>query len=291
MRPEFITPVVLAVMLAIAAAPAAAQPPAARDGRGPITLQELVLRDGSRMYGTIERENETEVVLRTQAGTVVTAMRTQIASLKTVSGDIVNGEFMRADPNATRLLFGPTGRALEKGQVYLGVYEFMMPFVQIGVTDRFSVGGGTPLVFGFEDEWERPFWVTPKMQVFKGATRSFSVGVMHAFDTDGQGGGIAYGVGTFGREDASVTVGAGTAYSGSGNGAVLMVGAEKRLRRNIKWVTENYIWTGGNGVTSGGFRFFGEHLSADLALAIPIGADDFFVFPVVNFVYVFTGTR
>jgi hypothetical protein len=40
-------------------------------------------------------------------------------------------------------------------------------------------------------------------------------------------------------------------------------------------------------VASVGFRFFGEHLSADLALAVPIGADDLVAFPMINFVYVF----
>jgi hypothetical protein len=40
-------------------------------------------------------------------------------------------------------------------------------------------------------------------------------------------------------------------------------------------------------VASAGVRFFGARLSADLALAIPIGTEEIFVFPVVNFVYVF----
>ena len=36
-----------------------------------------------------------------------------------------------------------------------------------------------------------------------------------------------------------------------------------------------------------GVRFFGERLSADLGLAVPLGAGELFAFPVVNFVYVF----
>jgi hypothetical protein len=265
--------------------------PAAAAPRAPVTLQELVLRDGSRLYGAVEREDETEVQFRTVSGTLVTARRAEIKSLRAVSGSLAQGEFQRADPNASRLIFGPTGNTLGKGQVYLGVYEFLMPFVQVGVTDRFSIGGGTPLVFGFED-WERPFWITPKFQVFKGGRSSFSVGALHAFDTDGHGGGIGYGVGTFGGDTGSLTIGAGGAYTGSGvEAAVLMVGGERRLHRSVKWVTENYLWTGGTGVASGGFRFFGERMSADLALAVPIGADGFFVFPVVNFIYVFTGRQ
>lgn len=263
-----------------------AAPAAAR--RAPVTLQELVLSDGSRLYGAVEREDDTEVLFRTHAGTLVTARRTDIRSLRTVSGSLDQGEFQRADPNASRLIFGPTGNTLGKGQVYIGVYEFLMPFVQVGITDRISIGGGTPLIFGFDD-WERPFWLTPKLQVYKGNAASFSVGALHAFDSDGDGGGIGYGVGTFGGDVGSITIGAGAAYTGSGvEGAVLMVGGERRLHRSVKLVTENYLWTGGNGVASAGFRFFGERLSADLALAMPIDSDEFFVFPVVNFIYVFT---
>ena len=47
------------------------------------------------------------------------------------------------------------------------------------------------------------------------------------------------------------------------------------------------MWKEGHGIASGGVRFFGERLSADLALAFPIGANEFFGFPVVNFVYLF----
>jgi hypothetical protein len=65
------------------------------------------------------------------------------------------------------------------------------------------------------------------------------------------------------------------------------VGGERRMRRNMKLITENYVWNGGEGIASLGIRFFGERLSADLALATPIGVDDFFAFPMINFVYVF----
>ena len=49
--------------------------------RSVLTTHELVLRDGSRMYGTIEREDDVEVVFRTQAGALVTVRRADIASL------------------------------------------------------------------------------------------------------------------------------------------------------------------------------------------------------------------
>ncbi len=252
-----------------------------------VTLYELVLRDGSRLYGTIEREDPNEVVFKTQAGATVTARRSEIDTLKKVTGSLANGEFMPPDPNATRLFFGPTGRSLARGQTYLGVYEFVMPFIQVGVTDRFSIGGGTPLVFGL-DEGDRPFWVTPKLQILNTPSTAVAVGVLHAFNAGGDGGGVAYVVSTSGTARGSFTIGGGLAYGNDGGrSGVVMIGGERQVRRNLKLMSENYVWKNGDGVASAGLRFFGQRLSADLALAFPIGVDEFFAFPVVNFVYVF----
>jgi hypothetical protein len=255
----------------------------------PAVTHELRLRDGSRAYGRIVSESDEEVVFETASGVAITARRNQIVSLRKVDGVFKEGEFLPADPNNTRLFFGPTGRSLPKGQAYLGVYEFLMPFVQVGVTDRFSIGGGTPLIFSFEDGGlDRPYWVTPKLQVFNGRKAQISIGVFQGFG-GGATGGIAYGVATTGGSSGSVTAGAGMAYDDDGDRtAVVMVGGDRQFRRNMKFVTENYVWGSGNGIVSAGVRFFGERLSADLALASPIG-EEFggFVFPLVNFIYLF----
>lgn len=264
-------------------APAAAQSAAVRS----ITLYELVLRDGSRVFGTIDRQDEREVVFTTQAGATMTARREDIASLKQVSGALLQGEFIPPDANATRLFFAPTGRSLKRGQTYLGVYEFLMPFVQVGVTDRFSIGGGTPLVFGM-DEGDRPFWITPKLQVLDAASTQVSVGVIHVFNVDDRGLGIGYVVATRGSAAGSFSAGGGIAYETDGSsGGVAMIGGERTVHRHLKLITENYIWKGRKGIVSGGLRFFGERLSADFALAVPLWGEQTFAFPVMNFVYLF----
>jgi hypothetical protein len=276
---------VIVLSSALPARAVAQEPPAG--AMQPITLFELVLKDGSRMFGNVEQETASELVFKTHAGATLTVRRDEIASLKRISGTIRDGEFLPPDPNMTRLFFAPTGRSLKQGQVYLGIYEFIAPFVQVGVTNRFSLGGGTPLIFGVED-WDRPFWITPKLQVYDGRDTQVAVGVLHAFDSDNEGGGIAYTVVSHGNDVRSITVGGGFAYdNGGGRAGLLMVGGEGRIARRVKAITENYIWEGGHGIASFGLRFFGERLSADLALCIPIGADDFFAFPMINFVYVF----
>lgn len=275
-------------LLFIAALLAASPGAAFAQDQAPVAqVFELLLRDGSRLFGTVTAETEQEVSFRTSTGTVITVRRTDVASLRPVKGRVANGEFLHSDEHRSRLFFAPTGRSLAKGQVSLGVYEFLAPFVQVGVTDRFSIGGGTPLLFGI-DEDHRPFWVTPKFQIYRGDRVQAAIGVLHVTSWEGSGGGIAYGVSTFGGPDNAVTAGAGLAYSVDGDrGGVVMVGGERRVRRNLKLITENYLWSSGHGIVSGGVRLIGERLSADLALAMPLGVDEVFAFPVVNFVYVF----
>jgi hypothetical protein len=276
----------LFVILQILGLAAAARAQTAPTAAGPAELYELVLKDGSRMFGTIERETSQEVVFRTRAGATVTASREEIVSLRLLRGRIENGEFIRPDLHRTRLFFAPTGRSLNPGEVSFGVFQFLAPFVQVGVTERFSMGGGTPLLFGIDD-WNRPFWLTPKLQVLETGPAQAAIGLLHVFDTDGDSAGIAYGVGTFGNQDNAFTTGAGLMYSGDDRGGIVMFGAEGRAHRHVKVMTENYFWKNGDGILSGGVRFLGERLSADLALAMPIGFGEFVAFPVVNFVYVF----
>jgi hypothetical protein len=248
------------------------------------TVHELLLKDGSRVYGQIESESETEVVFRTTSGAAVTTPKTRIASVRPVLGRMIRGEFRPEDPNSTRLAFAPTGRGGPRRPTKQGVYSGLAPFLQVGITDRFSAGIGTPLVF--TDDWDRPFWVSPKLQVYAGNGNYASVGVLHAFAGDDNVG-IGYGVFTKETSGGAFTLGAGAAYSSHGvQSAVVMVGGEAPVRRNIKWITENYAWDG-TVVSSGGFRFFGERLAADLVLAIAFTDSSTFAFPVVNFVYRF----
>lgn len=248
--------------------------------------QELRLRDGTTALGRVEAVDGTRVTFRTLAGATLTVERSDIVSVTTVEGRADGSEFWKDDPNPTRLFFGPTGRPLKRGDVYLGVYEIFIPFVQVGITDRFSIGGGTPLVFG--GGGDRPFWLTPKFTVIARPKTQVAVGAMHMMNIDGDSLGVAYGAITQGTRDTALTVGVGYAYAEfEDSGApVVMLGAEHRVHRHVKLVTENYIFEEG-GIASAGVRFMTGRLSADLGLATPLGVDEFFVFPMVNFVWTF----
>lgn len=250
-------------------------------------LFEVKTADGSKYFGYLESETPERVVIRTPGGAVIELARTDILSMTETEGTVVGQEFRPADANPTRLFFGPTARSLKEGEGYVGAFFYIMPTVQVGITDRLSIGGGTPLVFG---GGEFPIWITPKFQVYDSPRAAVAVGAMHFLNIDDHNVGIAYAAGTFGSRDDAVTVGVGWAYANSDRdsegAAVVMIGGERRASRRIKWITENYFWKGG-GFVSGGVRFLGESLSADLGLVSPLFIDKFLVFPVMNFVWKF----
>lgn len=297
------------------AAPVWAQQAEPAETTGDISVTELRLSDGSILYGTIQSDDPDRVRFKTIAGVEVDLKRSEIASMRPARGRVVAGEFRPADSNSTRMLFAPTARTLAKGEGYIGVYEFLLPFVQIGVTDRFSMGAGTPLIF-FGDEGGRPVWVTPKYQFLRKDSTAVAAGLLH-FTGLGSSTqmGIAYTVATSGSADNAFSAGAGWAYAryktttrsctydakGRSScadpvesithkgGAVMMLGGERRAGRRVKIVTENYVFKSG-AIVSVAVRFLGDRLSADLGVFSPIVRDDFdgfFLAPVVNFVWKF----
>ena len=240
------------------------------------------------MYGRVERVDGSRIYFRTIADALIEADTSRVKKLARVAGRAENGVFLPADPNPTRLFFGPTARSLPKGTGYLGVYEVLLPFVQVGVTDWLSIGGGTPLFFGGGSE--HPFWFTPKVQVLNRGRTQAAVGVMHFLNVDNGHFGVAYGVVTHGTSDTAVTVGGGYAYEHSSDAShsasMFMIGGEHRLSRRIKLITENYVFSDA-GLVSFGVRFMGDRLSADLGLVVPIGADETVALPMVNVVWQF----
>jgi hypothetical protein len=249
--------------------------------------QELALKDGTRAIGRVETIEGTRFTFRTTSGVVMDVETAQVRSLETMKGRVVNGDFWFEDPNPTRLFFAPTGRSLKKGEAYLGVYEVLLPFVQVGVTDRISIGAGTPLVFGAGDI---PFWITPKVQVIRAKSLEASVGVLHFINVGDANLGIAYGVVTKGSTNSAITVGGGYAYvrgeDDLGGAPVFMLGGEHRISRRLKLITENYGFEEG-GLLSGGLRFLGERLSVDFGMVAPFDDSDIVAFPILNFVWKF----
>jgi hypothetical protein len=168
--------------------------------------------------------------------------------------DDSNGSPVGPPDAQSRLFFAPTARALPRGEGYFGLYDYVLPFAQYGLTDRLSIGGG---VFPFPFEGT-PIWLTPKLQVFSTRHVALATGVVHVMTPRESVGGVAYVVTTIGGRTTSVTANVGYAYNGfiAGNGQddiIGMFGAEHRFSDRVAFMTENHVFPGGaflfNGVS------------------------------------------
>ena len=162
-----------------------------------------------------------------------------------------------------------------------------LPFAAVGVTDRFTIVGGAPVLFG---ELE-PFYLGPKVQILRHPEVQASIGTL-AFFFDDEVVGVAYGVATFGDTDDALSAGIGYFYSGDEvlNEPAFMVGGETRVSRRIKLLTENYILPDAVGVVlSGGVRIIGDRFNTEVGAmgAIADGGDGGCCVPLINFSYSF----
>ena len=279
--------VTLVGVLALTAVVALAAAPARSLAQEEQPFSQVDLKDGGSVFGEAIRSGDRVLVVR--GGDTLDLPASQVERIRQVHGRMINGEFMRLDPNETRLFFGPTGRTLPRGESYLGVFELYLPFLAYGVTDRITLAGGVPLFFG--EDMPVVVYLAPKVQLIRSERLTGSVGTLSFFTSEGNAG-LVYGATTLESPDgvASLTLGGGGAYAEGdmADGAVLMMGGDVRASRSIKLMSENYLITdGGEGLAllSFGIRFIGEHLSADVGLAMPSEAP--IALPLVNFVYSF----
>ena len=250
------------------------------------TIYEVRLGDGSVIFARVVELDEERVVFETVGGARLDVERTGIERVRPARGQPVDGEFRTEDPGGTRLFFTSTGRSLERGESYIGTYVVVLPFAAVGVTDRFTIVGGAPVLFG---ELE-PFYLGPKLQIIRQPEVQASIGTL-AFFFDDEVVGVAYAVGTFGDTDEALSAGIGYFYSGDEvlNEPAFMLGGETRVSRRIKLITENYILPAAVGVVlSGGVRIIGDRFNTEVGAMGAIAAGDGgCCVPLINFSYSF----
>jgi hypothetical protein len=259
---------------------------------------QIELNDKSKLVGYILSEDEKSIHFKTLSGMEMNIPRNQISKIDLIVGEIVSGSIWRNDPNRTRLLFSPTGRALKRGQGYFAIYEIFFPFVAIGVTDWFTVAGGLTLFPGASSQF---IYLAPKITPIQVEKFDLSAGVLYIripdFDDDDDddeinSAGIIYGVSTYGTEKSALTFGVGFAFGGGeiADKPIFVLGGEVRASKSIKFISENWLVPDSEvQLLSAGIRFFGENLAADFALLYPFGADmeGFPFFPWIGFAYNF----
>lgn len=304
MRPLCRVPVrpLLLLFVALTARVAQAQdplPPAVPQARPTIVVaepgktQRITLRDGSEILGRILSVGETSVEFASALG-VTTIAKESILSVKDERGGTMReGRYYFENPNATRLIFAPTGRMLEQGEGYFSDYWIFFPGFSVGLSNQFSIGGGMSIIPGLGFD-EQIFYFTPKLGVVQGENFNAAVGALvvsvPGFDSDNASAGILYGIGTWGSPDQSFTTGLGYGYADGtlADRPMLMFGGEARIAPRAALVTENYVLPGGHAILSGGVRFLGRGLSVDFALANIMGNgqdEGFCCLPFLGFVW------
>jgi hypothetical protein len=251
-----------------------------------VEVQAVRLTNGVTHYGHVTTSPDSVSIALASGGTL-TVPRSHVRSIASVRGRLQNGDFWARDLADTRLFFAPTARTLPKGDGYVSVYMFVLPFIGYGVTDAVTLAGGVLPFFG--GDVPVVGYAAPKIRVLATERVQAAVGGLAFFSSDAdESVGILYAVTSLGQSsDASVSLGAGFGYAGSdmANTPVLMAGFEKRTGRRTKLVSENWIFPRDGVLLSFGPRFMGERMSGDLGLAVPAFGDGTFVFPLVNFVW------
>ncbi len=257
-------------------------------------VYQIVLKDGSRLIGMIEDEDNDTISLTTLIGIEINIEKNQIEKMKLLSGVVVGGKYRRSDPNYTRLFFAPTARPLKSGQGYFSIYELFLPFVAVGIGDVLTLAGGISI---FPGAPQQVFYLAPKVTPIHLKGIDMAAGIMHIGSTGGnsEGMGIIYGLGTFGSTASAFTLGLGWGYAGkeTADKPIVMVGGELQVSNSFKLITENWFPPDSEvSLISFGFRMFGDNLAADLGLCNLAGAGmrGFPFFPWVGFVYNFNTT-
>ena len=256
-------------------------------------IYRVETREGTVYIGTLVRENDEAVVIATNDGAEVRVLRDDIRDFARVDPRrIRNGVYWFENPHATRYFFAPTGIGLRGGRGYYQNTWVFFNNVNVGVTDRFSVGAGVVPTFLFGGG-AFPAWVLPKFSFSSpSGTAHLTVGgalggiVGGGFDSDdGTTFGIFYTAGTLGGYDDNLTVGVGYGYADGAlnNRPVINVSGMTRVSRRFYLVSENYFFSGddSNGVASFGLRYAPENFAVDFGLVAPLidDSDAFFALP------------
>lgn len=259
----------------------------------------ITLSGGSNIKGVILEESDSALVIRTREGLDLTVPRDTIVAINPLHGRFAGSDFYRYDPNYSRLLFGPTGRALKKGHGYFSDYYIFFPGISYGVTDRFSFMAGMSLIPGI-NLGEQLKYFAPRYGIYQSENAATSVGFLNIMMEMENSAGIAFASHTIGKIDKSFTAAVGFGYLKEkgesvdfSESPIIMLGGNIRLTNYMAFVTENWFPTGFDldlkyYPLTFALRFFNDDMAVDLG-AIVVGEliQDGIPIPWLSFVYNF----
>ena len=247
---------------------------------------EVKVADGNRIIGTLEKEDEKSLWLKTDDYGVVQIDKSKIKSRNKLDETrIKNGTYWFENPNATRNLYGPTGYGLKKGEGYYQNFYILLNSVSYGFSDNFTMGFGIVPLFG---TGATSFTLTPKVSfpIVENMVNA-GAGILY-IHLAGENLGVGYGVLTLGSKDNNITFGGGY---GMMNGefsdglGIMTISGNVRVAKRLSLVTENWFLLDknnnefdlDNAFYSYSVRYMMDRLSFDLGFVnmkgsgVPIG--------------------
>lgn len=195
------------------------------------------MKNGEEYSGEIvSRDNET-VVLRTVNGEI----RLIASNIRSIENYEYKGKFKFPNPHDTRYFFAPSGIPLGKGGGYYQNVLLSTNFVNYGLTQNFSIGGGFEFIstiLGY------PVWfLTPKVGFQLSENVHAAGGILVAGLADIGVAALPYGVFTYGSSESNISLGAGYGLVDGefSSHPAVMVGGTHRVSNSIALLTENYL--------------------------------------------------
>ena len=231
------------------------------DSLGATYAVELI--SGASFIGVLVAQRQQELDFTTSDLGRITIQRESIRRLELLSAT-QRRRGWEPIGNGTRLFFAPTARNLRKGEGYVQDIDILLVGINYGISDNVSVGLLAPIPLGGINF--NVFALTPKVSFKVNEQLHVGGGVLYAF-ADGDNGGVAYGLATYGSADNNVTLGLGYGVSNFSvsSSPVVVLGGMTRLSRRFSLLNESYV--GGNYLAGlAGLRVSAARLSGSLGL-------------------------
>jgi len=228
------------------------------------------MNNGEEFVGDVIKQDDDILILNSKNG----ELKIKVIQIKKIEEYTYEGDFLFPSSHATRYFFGPSAIPLKKGKGYYHNVYLVGNFVNVGITDNFSFGGGLEF---FSTVYGRPiYFLTPKV----GFEVKENVHVGGGFLTAGMVGEgnvtMGYGVSTLGSSDKNASFGMGFGVADDDLGVTFVFSGTTRVSNSIALLTENYVFKNSQNTNNSyigihGIRILGRKHSFDFGLLVLAG--------------------
>ncbi len=177
-------------------------------------LVEIETKDGNIFLGTIIKESDEGIILKTQDGIQISVPNSSIKNLSKIETTEVEGQVWRADPNKSMYLFAPSAFPIEKQKAYCRDFCLVFPSYNRGFGNNFSLQAGAFVFPGMQFD-NIPIVLSGKFSLPELGPARLATGMMY-ISVPGQstsfGAGFAFGSATIGNRFTHFTASLGWGY-------------------------------------------------------------------------------